>query len=75
MVKNTKVTAEQFVTTHIKNGMDVQLTADSLGLTHVNTYQRLKNYRKKGVKLPVPRKRTSLIDVASLNDLIKELRG
>lgn len=75
MSKNTKVTAEQFVTAYIKNGMSVQKTADLLAYAYANAYARLKNYRNKGVKLPVPRKRSSLIDVASLNNLIKELRA
>lgn len=75
MSKNTKVTAEQFVTAYIKNGTNLQKMADELGLAYANAYARLKNYRKKGVKLPVPRKRSSLIDVVGLNNLIKELRA
>lgn len=67
----TKVTPEQFVKAYMKRGGDKAAIADELNMSAPTVYARIVAYRKAGVKLPIPRKRGTRIDVKGLNELIR----
>jgi len=67
------VTPEEFVVTYMKH-KNVHETAQALGMTYPNAYARLKSYRKAGVKLPIARRMAPRIDIAGLNEIIKNNR-
>lgn len=71
----TKVTAQEFVESYLRNGKDLRGVSEELDVTLATVKNTLKRLRKAGVKLPLPPKpRTPNFDVASLNTLIKSYK-
>lgn len=72
----TNVTPQEFVRAYIEAGGAPAEISRKTGLSYATVSQRVKSYRKHGVKLPKRRLPNGpRYDVDELNQLIYELRG
>jgi transposase len=72
-MKSKRTSAEDFVHTWMEH-KDYAEVAKELGVSKTSVMQRVKFYRKKGVKLPLPPNRNALLNVSMLNEIVRSYR-